>query len=142
MTDILLFVCLASKRLRRRRKLKGVAEEWAGLRTGAPLRWRAPVYDSTSTVSMENMRVTRAHATEEQPRVADTTYPTPTDTRRASGQCTGGENGQKKENQTNACLKMRWSGDVRFYRWRQEENVKRKGRKKRQWERGREKERK
>lgn len=82
MTDILLFVCLASERIRRRRKLKGVAEEWAGLRTGAPLLWRAPVYESTSTVSMENMRVTRAHVTEEQPRVAETTHPTPTESTR------------------------------------------------------------
>lgn len=100
MTDILLFVCLASERIRRRRKLKGVAEEWAGLRTGAPPLWRAPDYESTSTVSMENMRVTRAHVTEEQPRVAETTHPTPTDTRRARGQCTGRRKRATMENQT------------------------------------------
>lgn len=52
---------------------------------GAPLLWRAPVYESTSTVSMENMRVTRAYVTEEQPRVAETTHPTPPHQKKTPG---------------------------------------------------------
>lgn len=81
--------------------------------------------------------MTRADVTEEQPRVAETTHPTPPHQKRHP-KTTGTEHkrknrgkngGEKNKNILSACLKMRWSGDVRFYTWRQKKG-KREGRKK------------